>query len=311
MAVTYFPFNSIVVDGVPDRSANAETLAAYLAGFFGNGVLMQEDTSLQVAPSGGMNVQIRAGVGNINGKTIINDAAEIVTLAASNASLARIDRVVFRLDERNRLMEFDVLTGTPASSPKPPTLTQTAAIYELCLAEIRIPAGATIIAANYITDTRLNPSLCGVSSVAPHMQDVKYGGTGAATIEDALANFGLAPEVYRGSEAEKSMSPIIGDSTNFTEWTYTVKHIPALGVVFFRGYAYTKEVLEANENYVVFTIDDPKLMTPNSTALTVFNGGNACGDARVLGSNGEITLKFPAAKSAKIGIFIAGFWFTS
>ena len=145
MAVTFFPFNSIVANGVPDRPANAENLAAYLSGFFSNGVVMQEDTALRVVASSGMNVQINAGMGNINGKTILNDAAKIVPLAAANASQSRIDRVVFRLDEVNRLMEFDVLTGTPASSPTAPALTRTPEVYEMCLAEIRIPAGRSMV----------------------------------------------------------------------------------------------------------------------------------------------------------------------
>ena len=172
MAVTFFPFNSIVVDGVPDRPANAENLAAYLAGFFSNGVLMQEDTALKVEAYSGMNVQINAGMGNIKGKTILNDAPEIVTLAAANASLARIDRVVFRLDEVNRLMEFAVLTDTPASSPVAPALAQGADVYEMCLAEIRVPAGATSIVASYITDTRANTDLCGTVQLPNHTHDI-------------------------------------------------------------------------------------------------------------------------------------------
>lgn len=188
MAVTYFPFNSIVVEGVPDRPANAESLAAYLAGFFSNGVLMQEDTALKVATDSGMNVQINAGVGNINGKTILNDAAEIVPLEVANATLGRIDRVVFRLDEANRLMEFDVLTGTPASNPVPPELTQNADVYELCLAEVRVPAGASEILASHITDTRMDAELCGVASIPPHMQNIEHGGTGADNAAGARQN---------------------------------------------------------------------------------------------------------------------------
>ena len=186
MAVTFFPFNSIVVDGVPDRPANAENLAAYLAGFFGNGVVMQEDTALKVEAYSGMEVQIHAGMGNINGKTILNDASEIITLAAANASLARIDRVVFRLDEVNRLMEFDVLTGTPASSPTVPALTQTAEVYEMCLAEIIVPAGATSIAASHIIDTRAETDLCGIARLPNHTHDITD--VGAISIEKLWEN---------------------------------------------------------------------------------------------------------------------------
>ncbi|MGN0695026.1 MAG: hypothetical protein ACI4LK_09000 [Lentihominibacter sp.] len=187
MAVTYFPFNSIVVDGVPDRPANAENLAAYLAGFFSPGVLMQQDTSLQVSVSSGMNVQIHAGVGNINGKTILNTAAEIVPIEAASLTLDRIDRVIFRLDEVNRLMEFDVLKGTAASSPTAPALTQGADIYEMCLAEVRVPAGASEIIASYITDKRADSTLCGYSSIPAHMHDLSKLGIADYVIEEGAS----------------------------------------------------------------------------------------------------------------------------
>ena len=309
MAVTFFPFNSIVVDGVPDRPANAENLAAYLAGFFSNGVVMQNDTALQVEASSGMNVQIHAGMGNINGKTIINDAAEIVTLAVANVSLARIDRVVFRLDEANRLMEFDVLTGTPATSPTAPALTQSADVYELCLAEIRVPAGTTSIEASHITDTRLNAALCGEASIAPHMQPIKHGGTGASTTEEALANLGLTVEEHRGSQAANS-GFATGNNDIFGSWTYTARYIPAFKIMYFVGYGYTKTALDANENYVAFTLNNLAKLPASSTVLAMYNGGNACGDA-IARSTREIQIKFPAVKSAKIGIFITGFWFVA
>ncbi|MGN1167200.1 MAG: hypothetical protein ACI4S2_12335 [Lachnospiraceae bacterium] len=166
MAVSYFPFNSIVVDGVADRPANAENLAAYLAAYFSNGVLMQTDTALQVVVGSGMNVQIKAGAGCVNGKTILNTAAETLSIEAASATQDRIDRVIFRLDESNRLIEFDVLKGTPSSSPSAPALTRSEGVYEMCLAEIRVPAGASSIIASYITDTRANASLCGYSKTS-------------------------------------------------------------------------------------------------------------------------------------------------
>lgn len=192
MAVTFFPFNSMVIDGVPDRPANAENLAAYLAGFFSNGVLMQTDAALKVEASSGMNVQIHAGMGNINGKTILADAAEIITLDPASASLGRIDRVVFRLDEANRLMEFDVLKGTPASNPTAPALKKGADVYEMCLAEISVPAGVSTILASHIKDTRADEMLCGAATIPPHMQDMEHGGTGisAKTKEALLAALG-------------------------------------------------------------------------------------------------------------------------
>ena len=192
MAATYLPFNSMIIEGMPDRPVNAKSLAAYLAGFFSNGVVMQEDTALQIETSNGMNIQIRAGMGVIKGKSIINDTAYIMVMENAHSSLDRIDRVVFRLDEANRLMEFDVLTGTPAASPTAPALSQDTNIYELCLAEIIVPAGATSITASNITDTRADVNLCGISRIPPHIQDTAHGGTGiiAKTKEKLLLALG-------------------------------------------------------------------------------------------------------------------------
>ena len=196
MAVTSFPFNSIVVDGVPDRPANAENLAAYLGGFFGNGVIMHPDTALKVETSEGMLVQIRAGFGVINGKSIRNDSAHIIALDNASASLDRIDRIIFRLDEAGRYMMFDVLKGTPAADPVAPELTRGADIYEMCLAEIRVPAGASEILANYITDTRADADLCGImhshgaGGILDTVVPIEKGGHGKTTAEEGLLALG-------------------------------------------------------------------------------------------------------------------------
>lgn len=262
MAVTFFPFNSIVVDGVPDRPANAENLAAYLAGFFSNGVLMQEDTALKVEAYSGMEVQIHAGMGNINGKTILNDAAEIIILDTANASLARIDRVVFRLDEVNRLMEFAVLTGTPAASPVAPALAQGADVYEMCLAEIRVPAGASEILASYITDTRADAELCGVAAIPAHIQELKYGGTSATTAAGARENIGLICDV--GSVASEN---IAAGAYRDVSITFN-KKFEAPPIVFFNLYSTSTDgnVGKCSAAYV------PNSGSANGCKIRIFNG---------------------------------------
>lgn len=160
MSKMYFPFNSIVVGGVADRAANAESFAAYFKGVIRNGVLFGED-SLKAETISGMNLRVLSGTAYINGKVYTTDEAEVITIETASATLGRIDRVVLRLSEADRLMELDVLKGTPASSPVAPALTRRADTYELCLAEVTVPAGATSILASYIKDTRASPDLCG------------------------------------------------------------------------------------------------------------------------------------------------------
>ena len=174
MTISYFPFNSVVKGGVADRAADANDFAAYFKGLIKNGVLFS-GTSLKVATDSGMKVRVQAGTAYINGKIYVNDEAEIITINTAAASLARIDRVVLRLDEANRLIKVAVLTGTPAASPTAPAITQGADVYDLCLAEIRVPAGATSIAASYITDKRSDTALCGwVTNLVKPVDDFIY-----------------------------------------------------------------------------------------------------------------------------------------
>ena len=179
MSKLYFPFNSIVIGGVADRAASANEFAAYFKGIIRNGVLFS-GTSLKVAAGSGMIVRVQAGTAYINGKIYANDEAENITIEAAAATLARIDRVVLRLNEADRLISVAVLKGTPASSPIAPAITQSADIYEMCLAEIRIPAGATSITSRYITDKRADTALCGwVTSLVKPVDDFVYQCNGA------------------------------------------------------------------------------------------------------------------------------------
>ena len=161
MSTIYFPFNSQIVNGVADRTANAEHLAAYLDGIITNGVVYKNGTDLKVSASSGMTVQVLAGSAYINGRIFASDEAHSLTLETANATLSRIDRIVLRLNLESRLIELDVLTGTPTTNPVAPALTRTTTIHELGLANIIVAAGATSISSGIIVDTRQNNDVCG------------------------------------------------------------------------------------------------------------------------------------------------------
>ena len=172
MTQSYFPFNSEMVDGVPDRPGNAESLAAYLAAFFTNGILPNVNNALKVSISSGMKVSVAPGSCVIDGHVFQNESAISLELNAANSSMNRIDRVVVRLDLNRRLMEVGVLTGTPAANPAAPSLTRDAAVYEMCLAQIMVTQGESSLADSNVTDTRGDSTLCGLSGMTAH-QDIK------------------------------------------------------------------------------------------------------------------------------------------
>lgn len=93
-----------------------------------------------------------------------NGAKLQLSIDMADAVLPRIDRVVVSWQTTNyvALPEVTILKGAPASSPVAPALTNNSILQQISLAAIRIPAGATAITAEMITDERLDPSVCGL-----------------------------------------------------------------------------------------------------------------------------------------------------
>ena len=145
-----------------DRIYDAVDFAAYFGSLVSNGVFYATATNLQVSPGTGLAVGVAAGSAWINGYRYENTDALNMPLATANGSNPRIDRIVVRLSQISRSIQLAVVSGTPAATPVAPALTRTSDVYELGIADVLVPAAATFIAPNNITDTRLNASLCGM-----------------------------------------------------------------------------------------------------------------------------------------------------
>ena len=126
------------------------------------------DEDFAVTANGDLTVTVSAGQAwvrpaRFRGRSIILEQPETVTLTAADAGRSRIDRLVLRYDAAAKKTSLTVLTGTPDSaSPTAPEITRTALVYDLCLADIRRPAGSTEVTAADITDTRADEDVCGV-----------------------------------------------------------------------------------------------------------------------------------------------------
>lgn len=113
-------------------------------------------TELKVyGDSSGMQVKVPAGFAMVRGHYYSNTAIETLTIAAAHATLARIDSVVLELDPSANTILLTVLTGTAASTPAAPSLTQTdTGVYQIRLANVAVAAAATTITSGNVTDTR-------------------------------------------------------------------------------------------------------------------------------------------------------------
>ena len=153
MAQRYGFFNSVNNDRVYDAS----DVANFLSKFFTNGVF---NNSLAVSSNDNMTVSVAIGSANINGYAYENTEVLILDIDEADSTLSRIDSVICRLDLTNRQITTMILQGNYATTPSQPSITRTGTIYDLRLANISVPAGATRITADMITDTRFG-SDCG------------------------------------------------------------------------------------------------------------------------------------------------------
>lgn len=169
MAFYSYPFESQNT-GTPDhpvydRAITAENERQFNKLRYTNGVFIESalDDDLQVIPGNGMAVKVSKGGCHIEGALAYNDNAVTLSLEAANATLRRIDRVVARFNTSTNVRSIMVYvkTGTNSTNPVAPSLQRESNFWEIGLADITIPAGATSISASNILDTRMDDSLCG------------------------------------------------------------------------------------------------------------------------------------------------------
>lgn len=237
MAFYSYPFESqntgTAEQPVYDRAITAENERQFNKLRYTNGVFIESslDDDLQVIPGNGMSVKVSKGGCHIEGALAYNDNAVTLSLEAANATLRRIDRIVARFNTSTNVRSIMVYvkTGTNATNPAAPALQRESNFWELGLADITIPAGATSISASNILDTRMDDSLCGrvlpaipyvtqlgalyqqyqelvdsalsgtvagqlearIAAEEEKIQPVNKGGTGAVTAAEARKNLGI------------------------------------------------------------------------------------------------------------------------
>lgn len=100
----------------------------------------------------GMSVLLNIGAAIVDGTTYINDAAITIPVAANASGNPRIDTVVLRKSFGIQEVRSAILAGTPAATPAPPALTQSAGVtWEIPIADIQVANGAVSITTANIT----------------------------------------------------------------------------------------------------------------------------------------------------------------
>ncbi len=148
--VTYGFYNS--KNG--DRKYDAIQMSSIFDGIIRDGILQHYGTAMVVKESEGMMVNVGIGRAWFNHTWTLNDALLPLTVPISEVLLNRIDAVVLEVDSREavRANSIKIIKGTPASSPKNPTLVKTNDRWQYPLAYIRVNAGVTSIRQANITN---------------------------------------------------------------------------------------------------------------------------------------------------------------
>lgn len=148
-----------------DRTYNSADMAAYFASFVGNGVYANPARSLMIQASKGLTIKVLDGKAWINGYFYeLADENKTLTVKRGDNTNPRIDSVVLSLNHSARLIEVKVVQGAASTNPTVPALVRNDENYELMLATITIPAGATEITNAMIKDMRFDDSVCGIVS---------------------------------------------------------------------------------------------------------------------------------------------------
>lgn len=186
--ITY-PENGITYD--------ADDASGYLATRLSGIYSAEEDFA--VTAQDGLSVQVSAGQAwvrpaRFKGRSIIMEQPTTVVLTEADPVRSRIDRIVLRYDAAAKKTRLQVLEGVPDSAgPAAPAITRTELIYDLCLAEIKRPAGSTAVTVADIYDTRADETVCGV------MRD---GVTGIPT-GTLVQQFRAVIDALKGEAADK------------------------------------------------------------------------------------------------------------
>lgn len=166
-----FPLDSHVTfetDGTPiwDRAISSAPMRKLIKSMFSDGVLPNPSTNMQVSAGNGMSVVVAAGFATVGGCMKLEETQRTLVTQAASTVYDRIDTVVLRLNDNDseRICDFYIVQGVPATSPVRPTLTRTESIWELGLADLFIAKNSTSISNARITDTRYETARCGVMS---------------------------------------------------------------------------------------------------------------------------------------------------
>lgn len=131
-----------------------------------SGIWAEDSFSISVTGADN-NVTVGTGIAWINneefsGKVTALKTAKVLDMGIADGVYPRIDVIAIQYSANNNATDVVIKKGTPSTNPVRPAIVRSGAVYELYLASIYRPAGATAITASNITDLRMDKTVCGL-----------------------------------------------------------------------------------------------------------------------------------------------------
>lgn len=184
-SVTCGFFNS-----VGDRRYDASQLSSIFDGIIKDGIFWDIGQRLVVNAQSGNTVTIGTGRAWFNHTWTLNDAVLPIECESSHVLLDRIDAVVLEVNSSDEVRDncFNVIKGTPSSSPSRPSLINTERVHQYALCYIYRPAGSTEIRQVDITNAVNTPETPVVTSILQSTSLEELGIQWAAELDRFVAS---------------------------------------------------------------------------------------------------------------------------
>lgn len=297
MSTTGEPFGLFWDSESGDRTYSASSFEYWLKKFFTSGVFNGE---LQVQATSGMTLQVGAGYTNVDGKVKFWNAPFTVTLDAANSTYPRIDTIVITRDNTNRQIICEKVTGAYAGdSPEPTAPVRNAETYQLVLAQIYVPAGATEIIQSNITDTRPDPDLCGyIAGTVTEMDFSQFSAQFADYYENFTETYEADFEQWSAAQQAAFAGWMANEKNDFDTWFANLVYVLDGDVA---GHLQNEiDDLRDNSSGSIFKIHTTEstligeTVTATGTVLTKTATFDSNGDATIIGFTDVGTITFTA-----------------
>ncbi|MDO4800602.1 MAG: hypothetical protein Q4A15_00405, partial [Prevotellaceae bacterium] len=180
--------------------------------FFTTGVFYGD---LMVSSNNNMTITLDGGYVNVEGKVRIFDVPQTLIVETADATYNRIDTVVIERNDTDRNITAKVVKGGYSSEPTPIAPIRTNGIYQLVVAEIFVPAGATKILQSNITDKRTDTSVCGL--VVCPIDDFDF--------DQFAVQFNAYLAEFKADQADSFATWSAQQKADFEAWELTIRNI--------------------------------------------------------------------------------------